>query len=161
MSALFALILVSLTAADIVPIAPGPGDIFNAGAECVIKWTPDASASWTNMTISMHLHFFSRYHLAENAVTDLMSGSNSDMQIVSNVDSEVDGTDASLTPYSWRCPEVNPYSSIYFYQVSWYSIIESSSLTPSSVHKRSRQEEFQVDNTVYGANFQGLLSLVV
>jgi hypothetical protein len=52
MFALFALALVSLAAADIVPIAPGPGDVFNAGAECTIKWTPDASASWTNMTIS-------------------------------------------------------------------------------------------------------------
>jgi hypothetical protein len=52
MSTLFALVLVSLAAADIIPIAPGPGDVFNAGAECTIKWTPDTSASWTNMTIS-------------------------------------------------------------------------------------------------------------
>lgn len=54
--------------------------------------------------------------------TDLMSGSNNNMSIVTNVASELDGTDGSLTPYSWTCPEVDPYSTIYFYQVSLHRV---------------------------------------
>ena len=47
-----------------------------------------------------------------------MSGSNSNMSLVTKVAEGLDGTNASLTPFSWTCPEVTPYSDIYFYQVS-------------------------------------------
>ena len=47
---------------------------------------------------------------------DLMSGSNSNMTLVANVAEDLDGTDPSLSPYAWTCPEVDPYSTIYFYQ---------------------------------------------
>ena len=49
--------------------------------------------------------------------TDLMSGSNLNTSLVTNVANTLDGTNKSLTPYSWTCPEVDPYSAIYFYQV--------------------------------------------
>lgn len=45
-----------------------------------------------------------------------MSGSNSNMTLVTNVAEDLDGTDPSLSPYTWTCPEVDPYSTIYFYQ---------------------------------------------
>ena len=47
-----------------------------------------------------------------------MSGSNNNMSFVANVASGLDGTDASNTPFNWTCPDVDPYSDIYFYQVS-------------------------------------------
>lgn len=46
-----------------------------------------------------------------------MSGSNDNMSTVATVASGLDGTDSSLSPYNWTCPEVDPYSAIYFYQV--------------------------------------------
>ena len=49
-------------------------------------------------------------------VIDLMSGSNNNMSLVTNVVNGLDGTDESLSPFSWTCPEVDPYSTIYFYQ---------------------------------------------
>jgi len=45
-----------------------------------------------------------------------MSGSNSNMSHVANVAKDLDGTDPSLSPYTWTCPDVDPYSTIYFYQ---------------------------------------------
>ncbi|EIW61965.1 uncharacterized protein TRAVEDRAFT_91727, partial [Trametes versicolor FP-101664 SS1] len=86
--------------ADITPTAPGPGDTFAAGSDCTIKWTADVSGQWTNVTIY------------------LMSGSNDNMTRVTTVASGVDGTDSSLSPYTWTCPEVDPYSAIYFYQLT-------------------------------------------
>lgn len=38
------------------------------------------------------------------------------MSLVTNVAQDLDGTDPSLSPYIWTCPEVDPYSTIYFYQ---------------------------------------------
>jgi hypothetical protein len=95
--------------------------------------------------------FSSWFGLTEYA-KDLMSGSNSDMQIVSSVDSGADGTDASLTPYTWTCPDVTPYSNIYFYQVRWISPGMIQFLTSQLVFQRSGQE-FQMDNAVYGMIF--------
>lgn len=48
---------------------------------------------------------------------DLMSGSNGNMSAVTTVASGLDGTNSTLSPYNWTCPEVDPYSAIYFYQV--------------------------------------------
>ena len=47
-----------------------------------------------------------------------MSGSNLNMSTVMNIATGVDGTDVFTTPYNFTCPEVEPYSKIYFYQVS-------------------------------------------
>lgn len=61
---------------------------------------------------------FSPFAFESKATTplDLMSGSNSNMTLVANVASDLDGTDPSLSPYTWTCPDVDPYSTIYFYQ---------------------------------------------
>ena len=45
-----------------------------------------------------------------------MSGSNSNMTLVANVAEDLDGAGPSLSPYTWTCPEVDPYPTIYFYQ---------------------------------------------
>ncbi|KAI4526547.1 hypothetical protein K523DRAFT_310826 [Schizophyllum commune Tattone D] len=88
----------SASLTNFTPTAPGPGDVFAAGGNCTIQWAADQSGSWNNVTI------------------DLMSGSNNNMSFVANVASGLDGTDASNTPFNWTCPDVDPYSDIYFYQ---------------------------------------------
>ncbi|KAI0375625.1 hypothetical protein BV20DRAFT_1008223 [Pilatotrama ljubarskyi] len=99
MLSLLVLAAISGTAqADITPIAPGPGDTFAAGSDCTIKWTGDQTGQWTNVSIY------------------LMSGSNDNMTRVTTVAAGLDGTDSSLSPYNWTCPDVDPYSAIYFYQ---------------------------------------------
>ncbi|TFY68627.1 hypothetical protein EVG20_g3487 [Dentipellis fragilis] len=90
----------SLVACDFVPTSPGPGDAFVSGTDCVLKWDADASGLWKNMTI------------------ELMSGSNVNMSLVASVAKGVDGTNASVSPLSWPCPDVDPFSTIYFYQFS-------------------------------------------
>ncbi|RPD67177.1 hypothetical protein L226DRAFT_556872 [Lentinus tigrinus ALCF2SS1-7] len=85
-------------AAELTPVAPGPGDTFATGSPCTIQWDADTSGKWTNMSIY------------------LMSGSNDNMTRVTTVTSGVDGTDGTLSPYQWTCPDVEPYSAIYFYQ---------------------------------------------
>ncbi|KII95135.1 hypothetical protein PLICRDRAFT_96544, partial [Plicaturopsis crispa FD-325 SS-3] len=97
-SILSILMLSSLVVADLSPSSPGPSDVFNAGSNCTIKWAPDTTGAWKNVSIK------------------LMSGSNSAMTLVAPVTSALDGTDASLTPFNWTCPAVDPYSSIYFYE---------------------------------------------
>ncbi|KAI0347283.1 hypothetical protein BDW22DRAFT_1351693 [Trametopsis cervina] len=84
--------------AGLTPTAPGPGQTFNAGSNCTIVWNADQTGTWKNVTI------------------DLMSGSNTNMSLVTNVASSLDGTDPTLTPYNWTCPELDLYSAIYFYQ---------------------------------------------
>ncbi|EEB94400.1 hypothetical protein MPER_06791, partial [Moniliophthora perniciosa FA553] len=87
----------SLVAGDaFTPTAPGPGDSFKAGDLCEIRWMP--GDDWKNVTII------------------LMSGSNNAMIPVTTVTTGLDGSDASLSHYHWTCPEVTPYSNIYFYQ---------------------------------------------
>lgn len=90
--------VVALVCADVVPTAPGPNDVFNASSTCLIKWNVDTNGDWKNMTIK------------------LMAGSNNDMQLVQTVAVGLDGTDSAITPFSWTCPSVAPYSHIYFYE---------------------------------------------
>ncbi|TRM67778.1 hypothetical protein BD626DRAFT_479811 [Schizophyllum amplum] len=88
----------SASLTNFTPTAPGPGDVFKAGENCTIKWDVDQTDSWKNVTI------------------DLMSGSNNNMSYVANVVAGLDGTDTLVTPFNWTCPELDPYSAIYFYQ---------------------------------------------
>ncbi|PBK69749.1 hypothetical protein ARMSODRAFT_956541 [Armillaria solidipes] len=90
--------VVALVRADVVPTAPGPNDVFNASSPCLIKWNVDTDGDWKNMTIK------------------LMAGSNDNMQLVETVAVGLDGTDSAITPFSWTCPSVAPYSHIYFYE---------------------------------------------
>ncbi|KAH9853485.1 hypothetical protein C2E23DRAFT_821605 [Lenzites betulinus] len=102
---------VGVATAGLTPTAPGPGDSFAAGSDCTIKWNADTTGQWTNTSIY------------------LMSGANSNMTRVAKVVSGMDGTDPSLSPYTWTCPEVDPYSTIYFYQFTNGDDIQDSSWT--------------------------------
>ncbi|KAJ4474936.1 hypothetical protein J3R30DRAFT_3294756 [Lentinula aciculospora] len=84
-----------LVRADVVPDTPATG---KAGSTCSISWAGDSSSStnWSNMAI------------------ELMTGDNFDMVFLTTVATGLDGTKSGS--YSWTCPEVNPYSAIYFYQ---------------------------------------------
>ena len=55
--------------------------------------------------------------LVDNCDSDLMTGPNNNMTRLQTVTSGMDGTDTKLSPFSWPCPKVDPYSAIYFYQV--------------------------------------------
>ncbi|KAJ8496082.1 hypothetical protein ONZ51_g1354 [Trametes cubensis] len=83
----------------VTPTAPGPNDVFNEGANCTFSWTPDPSGVWKQTDV------------------ELMTGDNFNMVFLTTVAS-FDGTDASLTSFSYPCPEVEPNSAIYFYQFS-------------------------------------------
>lgn len=85
--------------AEVVPTAPGPGDIFKEGGQCSFTWDADTSGVWKTMNVQ------------------LMTGSNTGMVHITTVAS-LDGTDTSKTTYSYDCPEVTPNSAIYFYQFS-------------------------------------------
>ena len=52
-----------------------------------------------------------------HCLLDLKSGSNDNQTVVTNVVSGLDSTNPSLSPFNWTCPEVDPYSAIYFYEV--------------------------------------------
>lgn len=112
------LCMISIALAGLVPTAPGPGEVFNAGTPCEIKWDVDMTGSWKNVTVGLSSVRLQPPLWILTLPLDLMSGSNSNMLFVANVAGALDGTDATLSPYSWTCPEVNPYSAIYFYQVS-------------------------------------------
>lgn len=109
--------VLSVVAAQVTPITPGPNETFYAGSNCTIAWDTDPSGLWKSMTIGTSLTHV--YHdLPLTPVQDLMSGSNTNMSHVTNVAMDLDGTNAYLTPFNWTCPAVDPYSTIYFYQVS-------------------------------------------
>lgn len=89
----------ALVHAEVVPTAPGPGDIFKEGGQCSFTWDADTSGVWKTMNV------------------ELMSGSNTGMVHITTVTS-LDGTDATKGTYSYDCPKVTPNSAIYFYQFS-------------------------------------------
>ncbi|KZO93726.1 hypothetical protein CALVIDRAFT_240142 [Calocera viscosa TUFC12733] len=94
------LLLILSARAGLTPTGPGPTDVFLAGSQCSISWLPDPTGTWTNVTIQ------------------LMSGQNLAMTPVITVVQDLDGTDPTQSPYNWTCPEVQPYSAIYFYEFS-------------------------------------------
>lgn len=85
--------------ADPDPTNPGPGDVFIEGQACSISWNPDTTGAWKTMIIQ------------------LKTGNNFDMVNLTTVGT-VDGTDATKTSFSYTCPQVTPFSPIYFYQFS-------------------------------------------
>lgn len=87
-----------LVHADVTPSEPGPGSVFNAGSKCRVTWQGDADSptAWKEMAI------------------ELMSGSNLAMVHITTVTTGQDGTKDGAFEYT--CPEVTPYSAIYFYQ---------------------------------------------
>ena len=49
----FLLFLAPVVLSDdgLVPTAPGPGEYFNTGSDCVIQWNRDTTGTWRNVTI--------------------------------------------------------------------------------------------------------------
>lgn len=45
------LVLSHLALGAVIPTAPGPGEVFTAGSECSISWTPDESGRWKSFSI--------------------------------------------------------------------------------------------------------------
>ncbi|CAE6394293.1 unnamed protein product [Rhizoctonia solani] len=82
------------------PTEPSGSSVFNAGQQCTIKWDADATGSWKDMNIQ------------------LMTGDNWNMIHITTIAQNIDATDATKNTYSYPCPEVTPYSTIYFYQFS-------------------------------------------
>ncbi|KAI0766169.1 hypothetical protein BD413DRAFT_462058, partial [Trametes elegans] len=83
----------------VTPLSPGPSDIFKTGENCTFTWTPDPSGVWKQTDV------------------ELMTGPNLAMVFLTSASvASFDGTDASLTSFSFPCPEVDPNSAIYFYQ---------------------------------------------
>jgi hypothetical protein len=93
--ALSATLFTTLVRADVTPLAPAPGDVFNEGSTCHIAWTPDKTGTWKTTSI------------------ELMTGNNLNMVHLTTV-TTVDGTTAST--FDYPCPSVTPNSAIYFYQ---------------------------------------------
>lgn len=111
------LALSALPSIALEPTAPGPGEVFRAGSFCTLDWKTDTMARWTSVKIGEQLFHERGHKEADAARSDLMSGSNDNMTIVKTVVAGLDGTDPSLRPFNWTCPDVDPYSAIYFYQV--------------------------------------------
>ncbi|CAA7265211.1 unnamed protein product [Cyclocybe aegerita] len=99
-TAFLALAAPLLARGDVTPSEPGPGDIFNAGSTCHIVWQGDTESDtiWKDMAIQ------------------LMTGSNLGMVHITTVATNQDGTVDGR--FEYPCPEVDPYSAIYFYQFS-------------------------------------------
>ncbi|GAA5955302.1 hypothetical protein JCM8115_001909 [Rhodotorula mucilaginosa] len=83
--------------ADVVPTAPGPGEVFRVGQKCNIQWDLDTTGTWTSFEIQ------------------LMTGSNLNMVPLQVVGSDLDGTTGPGT-IDFTCPQVTPNADIYFYQ---------------------------------------------
>jgi len=67
-----------------------------------------------------------------------MSGSNLNMSLVTNVATAIDGTDTSLSPFNWTCPDVDPHSDIYFYQFSQFDLPDNKTWTESTLQIASK-----------------------
>lgn len=93
-----AVALAGVAYADVTPSEPGPGSSYTAGGDCTITWEGDkeSTTAWKDMSIQ------------------LMTGSNLQMVHITTVATGQDGTVDGR--FSYKCPEVNPYSAIYFYQ---------------------------------------------
>ncbi|KIK48935.1 hypothetical protein CY34DRAFT_797727 [Suillus luteus UH-Slu-Lm8-n1] len=112
-------LLPSFARATMIPLSPGPGDVFRSGSPCPISWDTDRSGStqpWRNATICMQSQHHPIFILKFGYHTVLMSGSNLNMSRVTVVVERLDGT--NISSYNWLCPNVTPNADIYFYQFS-------------------------------------------
>jgi len=99
-TALLAVSALPKALADAIPSVPGPGVVYKVGGKCHIEWDgdKDSTTAWKNMAI------------------ELMTGDNFSMVHLTTVATGLDGTVAGK--FDHTCPDVNPYSAIYFYQFS-------------------------------------------
>jgi len=118
---LFALAVPFLVRATVNPTIPGPGAIYNAGSTCLVAWTADTDSTtlWKNMTIQLN------------------TGSNLDMQPVTVVAINLDGTVDGQ--YTFLCPQVTPNAAIYFYQFSSSSTTDECWTTRFAIASSSGQ----------------------
>ncbi|KAH6915677.1 hypothetical protein BKA70DRAFT_1253458 [Coprinopsis sp. MPI-PUGE-AT-0042] len=88
----------ALVRAEVTPSEPGPGSSYTAGETCTVSWDGDRDSDtiWKDMSIQ------------------LMTGDNFNMVHLSTIASDLDGTISGR--FNYPCPEVIPYSTIYFYQ---------------------------------------------
>jgi len=119
--ALFALAVPFLVRADVKPTVPGPGAIYNAGSACIVAWNGDTDSPtlWKNMTIQLN------------------TGSNLDMQFVTMVAINLDGTVDGQ--HTFPCPQVTPPAAIYFYQFSSSSTTDECWTTRFAIASSSGQ----------------------
>ncbi|KAL8292340.1 hypothetical protein RQP46_001806 [Phenoliferia psychrophenolica] len=90
-----ALALLAATAVQAAPspLTPATGTV---GKTCLIQYTADTTGTWTNASVV------------------LKSGPNLAMTVVTSV---LEGFDATTgSEIVWTCPDVTPYSAIYFYE---------------------------------------------
>lgn len=92
------LALSALVNADVEPTEPGPNTVFKQGQTCRTVWNGDADGKWGNMAI------------------ELMTGSDLQMVHLTTVAENLDGNKDGQ--FEFECPEVDPYSAIYFFQYS-------------------------------------------
>ncbi|KAJ8076089.1 hypothetical protein PM082_022074 [Marasmius tenuissimus] len=100
-AASFALLLSGLALsvnAQATPTEPGPGSVFNQGSTCRTSWDGDKDGKWTGMSIQ------------------LMTGDNQHMIHLTTVGENLDGNKDGRLEFA--CPEVDPYSAVYFFQYS-------------------------------------------
>ena len=43
----------ALVRAEVVPTAPGPGDVFQDGGKCTFTWTADTTGTWKTMNVEI------------------------------------------------------------------------------------------------------------
>ncbi|KAK4705952.1 hypothetical protein P7C70_g231, partial [Phenoliferia sp. Uapishka_3] len=117
----------SIANAAVVPLTPNTA---NVGAECLIKYTPDTTGTWTNATVLLR----SGPNLAMTTVTPVLEGLLlAGRQDILHLQRGCRGWDylgnAHIT-YSfllhsdattggeivWTCPDVTPNAAIYFYE---------------------------------------------
>ncbi|KAL0573624.1 hypothetical protein V5O48_008336 [Marasmius crinis-equi] len=84
--------------AEATPTEPGPGSVFNQGSTCRTSWEGDKDGKWAGMSIQ------------------LMTGDNQHMVHLTTVGENLDGNKDGKIEF--ECPEVDPYSAIYFFQYS-------------------------------------------
>ncbi|KAI0367622.1 hypothetical protein BV20DRAFT_552646 [Pilatotrama ljubarskyi] len=122
------------TPSGVTPTAPGPSDVFNEGANCTFSWTPDPSGTWkqTDVELMTGDNFNMVFVTSEYSVRSVQSvvprparaagGDSEEMLMIARARAcaiavaSFDGTDASLTTFSYPCPDVEPNAAIYFYQ---------------------------------------------
>lgn len=102
---MFALALAVVAVFGVANAAPNPTEpsstsVFNVGQTCSVKWDPDSTGSWKNMSIQ------------------LMTGDNWNMIHITTVAQGIDATDPTKNTFTYTCPDVTPNSAIYFYQFS-------------------------------------------
>jgi hypothetical protein len=81
-----------------------------------------------------------------------MSGSNTNMTLVTTVTKSLNGSNPALTPYTWTCPTVDPYSVIYFYSVGLESERAPGLCLPTPygvVREWGRRRRCRMDDAIY------------